>query len=128
MNKVFTSSESVGTDQAGLPTFLLVIIGQLQETKQSVRQQTAGGALHQITSQLVDIGGVVYLREGGVYLQVCAVTLEQVVVFPLPCRPTNMMTLFFPLVGVQAFTPGSTSWKHSKHTLQLIPERIFTTV
>lgn len=39
-----------------------------------------------------------------------AVTLEQVVVFPLPWRPTNMMTLFLPLVGVQAFTPGSTSW------------------
>lgn len=42
-------------------------------------------------------------------------TLEHVVVFPLPWRPTNMITLFFPLVGVQALTPGSTSWEyHSK--------------
>lgn len=42
-------------------------------------------------------------------VEMCDHTLEQVVVFPLPCSPTNMMTLFFPLVGVQAFTPGSTS-------------------
>lgn len=45
----------------------------------------------------------------------CDITLEQVVVLPLPCKPTNIITLFFPLVGVQAFTPGSTSWNR-KHT------------
>ena len=40
-------------------------------------------------------------------------TLVHVVVFPLPCRPTNIITLFLPFVGVHGFTP-------EKHPL-LIP-------
>ena len=36
-------------------------------------------------------------------------TLLHVVVFPLPCRPTNMMTFCFPLLGFHCLTPGSTS-------------------
>lgn len=46
-------------------------------------------------------------------------TFVQVVVFPLPWRPTNMMTFFLPLVGCQAFTPGSISCKfHWKYVPQ----------
>jgi len=37
------------------------------------------------------------------------VTFEQVVVLPLPCKPTNIIIFCFPLVGVHALTPGSTS-------------------
>lgn len=33
---VYTSSEGVGTDQAGLPSFPLVEISKLQEAKRSV--------------------------------------------------------------------------------------------
>ena len=36
-------------------------------------------------------------------------TLLHVVVFPLPCRPTNMITFCFPLLGFHCLTPGSTS-------------------
>ena len=38
-------------------------------------------------------------------------TLVHVVVFPLPCKPTNMMILGLPLTGCQAGTPGSSNWE-----------------
>ena len=43
-------------------------------------------------------------------------TLVQVVVFPLPCRPTNMMTFGCPLVGCHTGTPGSSSLQSSLNT------------
>lgn len=43
-----------------------------------------------------------------------ALTFVQVVVFPLPWSPTNMMMLLRPLVGCQAFTPGSISCSRDK--------------
>ncbi len=36
-------------------------------------------------------------------------TFVQVVVLPLPCRPTNMMTLGLFFVGAHGLTPGSRS-------------------
>ena len=38
------------------------------------------------------------------------ITFVHVVVFPLPCNPTNMMTFGLPLVGCHCFSPGSISW------------------
>ena len=38
-------------------------------------------------------------------------TFVQVVVFPLPWRPTNIITFCLPLLGCHACTPGSISYK-----------------
>ena len=38
-----------------------------------------------------------------------SLTLAQVVVFPLPCSPTTMMMLAFPLTGCHIGVPGSNS-------------------
>ena len=47
-------------------------------------------------------------------------TFVHVVVFPLPCKPTNMMILFFPFVGCHAGTPGSMSRHNSLNTADWI--------
>ena len=43
-------------------------------------------------------------------------TLVHVVVFPLPCSPTNMITFDFPLTGCHTGTPGSSNLHNSLNT------------
>jgi hypothetical protein len=51
--------------------------------------------------------------------------LVHVVVLPLPCRPTNMIMLALPFLGVCGFTPGSTSLTNSWNTACWIMRRLF---
>ena len=51
-------------------------------------------------------------------------TFVHVVVLPLPCRPTNIMTLFLPLLGCQTCTPGSIKVQSSLNTVDWIIRRL----
>ena len=56
-------------------------------------------------------------------LETTALTFVQVVVFPLPCRPTNIIMLPLPFVGCQAGTPGSMRRQSSLKTADWIRRR-----